>query len=66
IDEVLKDEQTLGRHYRCSAKVKQAHKTQPFVHGHHVSMEALLTLDDIVACTVVEGSMTKKLFLKWL
>ncbi|KAG2100512.1 hypothetical protein BD769DRAFT_1367983, partial [Suillus cothurnatus] len=45
IDEVSKDEQTLGQHY---------------------GLEALLTLDGIVTCTVVEGSMMKELFLEWL
>ncbi|KAF8993347.1 hypothetical protein BDQ17DRAFT_1431744 [Cyathus striatus] len=41
-------------------------KSQPFVHGHHTSTEALLTFDGIVAQTVVEGSMTKVLFFDWL
>ncbi|KAF8995509.1 hypothetical protein BDQ17DRAFT_1250725, partial [Cyathus striatus] len=41
-------------------------KSQPFVHGHRTSTEALLSLDGIVARTVVEGSMTKVLFLDWL
>lgn len=50
IDEVSKDERTLGRHYGRSAKGKRAHKKQPFVHGRRVSMEALLTLNGIVAC----------------
>lgn len=66
IDEVSKDERTLGRHYGHSSRGKRAHAHQPFVHGHHVSLEALLTLDGIVACTAVEGSMTKELFLEWL
>ena len=29
-------------------------------------METLLTLDEIVGCKVVEGSMMKELFLEWL
>ncbi|KIK34681.1 hypothetical protein CY34DRAFT_97511 [Suillus luteus UH-Slu-Lm8-n1] len=39
---------------------------QPFVCGHRISLEALLTLYGLVACTVVEGSMMKKLYLEWL
>ncbi|KAG1883121.1 hypothetical protein F4604DRAFT_1879257 [Suillus subluteus] len=49
IDEVSKDEWTLGRHYGRSSRGKP-----------------LLTLDGIVACTAVEGSMMKELFLEWL
>ncbi|KAG2039941.1 hypothetical protein BDR03DRAFT_859003 [Suillus americanus] len=52
------DERTLGRHYGHSAKGKRAHKKQPFVRGRRVSMEALLTFNGIVACAVVEGSMS--------
>jgi len=66
IDEVSKDERTHGRHYGRSSKGKRAHKNQPFVRGRRISTEALLTLDGIVACTAVEGSMTKELFLEWL
>jgi hypothetical protein len=66
IDEVSKYEQTLGQHYGYSSRGKRAHAHQPFVCGRHVSLEALLTLDGIVTCTVVEGSMMKELFLEWL
>jgi predicted DNA-binding protein with PD1-like motif len=43
IDEVSKDEQTLGWHYVHSSRGKLAHAHQPFVHGHCVSLEALLS-----------------------
>ncbi|KAG1808295.1 uncharacterized protein BJ212DRAFT_1281103 [Suillus subaureus] len=66
IDEVSKDERTLGWHYGHSLRGKWAHAHQPFVHGCHVSLEALLTLDGIVACTAIKGSMMKELFLEWL
>jgi hypothetical protein len=39
---------------------------QPFVQGRHTSTEALLTLDGMVASTVVEGSMMKAMFLVYL
>ncbi|OAX41056.1 hypothetical protein K503DRAFT_768051 [Rhizopogon vinicolor AM-OR11-026] len=66
IDGVSKDEWTHCRHYGRSIKGKRAHKNQPFDRGHRISLEALLTLDGIIACTAVEGSMTKELFLEWL
>ncbi|KAG1862660.1 hypothetical protein F4604DRAFT_1587405, partial [Suillus subluteus] len=44
IDEVSKDERTLGRHYGRSSRGKRAHAHQPFVRGRRVSLEALLTL----------------------
>ncbi|KAF8835807.1 hypothetical protein BDN67DRAFT_912337 [Paxillus ammoniavirescens] len=50
VDETSKDERTVCRHYGRSQK------------GH----QALLTLDGIIAATVVEGSMTQALFLDWL
>jgi hypothetical protein len=41
-------------------------KKEAFKRGRRTSTEALLTLDGIVACKVVEGSMTKELFMQWL
>jgi hypothetical protein len=66
IDETSKDERTPGRHYGWSKKGKRAEKQQVFVRGRRTSAEALLTLDGIIAATVVEGSMTQELFLDWL
>ena len=37
-----------------------------FKRGRWTPTEALLTLDGIVACKAVKGSMTKDLFLEWL
>lgn len=45
---------------------KRAEKKQPFVRGRRTSTGALLTIDRIVAGTVVEGSMTKATFLHYL
>ena len=66
LDEVHKDERTLNRGFGRSKKGRQAAKRAKFVRGRRTSTEALLTLDGIVACKAVEGSMTKELFLEWL
>lgn len=66
LDETSKDERTLTRSYGQSKKGCHAVKKAVFVQGRRVSTEALLTLNGIVACTVVEGSMTKELFLEFL
>ncbi|KIM37115.1 hypothetical protein M413DRAFT_448646 [Hebeloma cylindrosporum] len=39
---------------------------QRFVRGHRLSATALLAVDGIVASTVVEGSMTKALYLEFI
>jgi hypothetical protein len=49
-----------------SRKGNRAVKKQVFVKGRRASLEALLTLDGIVARTVVEGSMTKDAFLEYV
>ena len=66
IDETSKDERTIGRRYGRSKKGQRATKKQPFIRGRRISTEALLSLDGIVAARVVEGSMTKEMFLEWL
>ena len=66
LDEMSKDQHTVGHWYGRSRKGKQAEKKQVFVQGRCVSTEAFLTLDGIVAGTVVEGSMTKVIFLEYL
>jgi hypothetical protein len=66
LDEVSKDERTPSQHYARLKKGTRAVKKQPFVRGCHTSTEALLTLDGMVASTVVEGSMMKAMFLKYL
>ena len=37
-----------------------------FVRGRHFSAEGLLSIDGMVASTVVEGSMTRTLFVEYL
>ena len=44
----------------------QAVKKQPFICGQQFTLNALLTLDGISVATVIEGPMTKALFLEWL
>jgi hypothetical protein len=66
INEMSKDARSIGRRYGRSRKGRRAEKKQVFVRGRRTSTEALLTLDGIAAGTVVEGSMTKELFLEYL
>ena len=66
LDETSKDRRTVGRRYGRSRRNTRANKKQPFVRGQRVSATAFLTLDGISAQTVVEGSMTKELFLEFL
>ena len=66
LDKFSKDERTLHQHRGHSKKGKHVVMWGAFVHGRQVSGEGLLTLDGIVASTVVEGSMTCKKFLHFL
>jgi transposase len=66
LDEMSKDGRSIGRRYGRSRRNTRAQKKQVFVRGRRTSTEALLTLDGIVAGTVVEGSMTRDLFLEYL
>ena len=65
-DEMSKDARSVGRRYGRSQRNTHAQKKQAFLRGRCTSTEALLTLNGIVAGTVVEGSMTKELFLEYL
>ena len=66
LDETSKDERTLTRGYGRSRRGRRAAKKAVFKRGRRTSTEALLSLNGIVACKAVEGSMTKELFLEWL
>ena len=66
VDETSKDACIVCHHYGWSQKGHNANKKQVFVQGCHTFTEALLSLDGIVAATVIEGSMTQELFLEWL
>jgi hypothetical protein len=66
IDEVSRDERSIGRHYGWSKRSRRAKKRQPFVRGRRTSTVGVLTLDGFVAGTAVEGSLTKDVMLEWL
>jgi len=66
LDETSKDAHTTRRTSGWLKKGKRAEKKQAFIRGRRTSTEALLTLDGIVAGTVVEGSMMKETFLHYL
>jgi transposase len=66
IDEVSKDERTVGRRYGRSRRGTRARKSQPFVRGRRTSTVGVLSVDGFVAGTSVEGSLTKASFLHWM
>jgi hypothetical protein len=66
LDEFSKDERTLHRRCGQAKRGKRASMRGVFVRGRRISGEGLLTLDGIVASTVVEGSMTQEKFLHFL
>jgi hypothetical protein len=53
LDEFSKDERTPTHAYGCAKKGRRTVKKAHFVHAHHLSTEALITLDGVVACIVV-------------
>ena len=66
LDEVSKDERTSFRARGRSQKGCRAVQKGVFVRGRRFSAIGLLTLDGIVSNTVLEGSMTRELFLEYL
>jgi transposase len=66
LDEMSKDERTSFRPRGRSAKGRRAIKKGVFVRGRRFSVEGLLTIDGMISNTVVEGSMTKSMFLEYL
>jgi transposase len=66
LDKFSKDERTIQRRRGRAKRGKRASMRGVFVRGRRVSGEGLLTLDGIVASTVVEGSMTREKFLHFL
>lgn len=66
LDEVSKDERTAFRNRGRSRKGKRAVMKGVFVRGRRFSAEGLLTLDGMISSTVVEGSMTRALFIEYL
>jgi len=66
IDETSKDEKTICRRYGRSRKGTRASKQQVFIRGRRTTITGLLSMDGLVAGTVVEGSMTKAMFMEFL
>ena len=66
LDEVSKDERTSFRTRGRSLKGTRAVQKGVFVHVRRFSAEGLLSLDGMILCTVVEGSMNWARFLKYL
>ena len=66
LDKVSKDERTSFRNRGRSFKGIRAVQKGVFVCGRHFSAEGLLSLNSIISCTVVDGSMTRARFLEYL
>ena len=66
LDEVSKDERTSFRGRGRSRKGTRTVQKGVFVRGRRFSATGLLTLDGMVSNTVIEGSMTRELFLEYL
>jgi len=66
LDKVSKDEHTSSRACGQSRKGTWAIMKGVFVHGQCFSAEGLLSIDGMVASTVVEGSMMQELFVEYL
>jgi hypothetical protein len=66
INETSKDEKTICRRYGQSRKGTRATKQQVFIQGRQTTITGLLSMDGLVAGTVVEGSMTKAMFMEFL
>lgn len=66
LDEMSKNEKTTARGYGRSKKGCRAIMHQCFVRGTRLSATALLTVNGIMASTVVEGSMNREMYLEFL
>ena len=66
LDEVSKDERTSSRARGRSRKGTRAVMKGVFIRGRRFSAEGLLSIDGMIASTVVEGSMTRDLFIEYL
>ena len=66
IDETFKDKKTPTRGCGRAKKGQCVQKKAKFMHSKCLSTEASFTLNGIAVCKVVEGSMTKELFLNYL
>jgi hypothetical protein len=66
LDETSKNEKTAARTRGRARKGHRAIMKQRFVRGRRLSATGLLTIDGIVVSKVIEGSMTKDLYINFL
>jgi transposase len=66
LDETSKNEKTAARTRGRARKGRRAVMKQRFVRGRRLTATGLLTIDGIVVSKVIEGSMTKDLYLHFL
>jgi len=66
LDETSKDECTPGRGQGCSKCGTRAETRQPFIRGSQVSALGLLTIDGMIASSVIEGSFTAVKYIEFL
>ena len=64
--ETSKNDKTPSRRYGRARRGRRTQMKQKFVRGRRLSAEGLLTIEGIVASTVVEGSMKRDGFLQFL
>ncbi len=66
IDETSKNEKTVARSHGHAQKGQRAEMQQHFVCGHCLTATSLLTINRIATSKVIEGLMTKSLYLEFL
>ena len=66
LDETSKNEKTAARSRGRAQKGQRAVMQQRFIRGHRLSATALLTVNGISVTRVVEGSMTRAMYLNFL
>ncbi|KAJ7668086.1 hypothetical protein B0H17DRAFT_950140 [Mycena rosella] len=66
LDETSKNERTTSRGFGRAKKGRRAQMKQKFVRGTRLTATGLLTLDGMVANTVVEGSMKRVDYLEFI
>jgi transposase len=66
LDETSKNEKTAARSKGRARKGQRAVMQQHFIRGHRLSATALLTVNGISVTRVVEGSMTREMYLNFL
>ncbi|KAF7348782.1 Transposase domain-containing protein [Mycena venus] len=66
LDETSKNDRTLSRGYGRAKKGHRARKKEKFVRGTRLTATGLLTVDGMMANTVVEGSMKRADYLEFI